>query len=1023
MKLLVSPRLFLFFLFMIGVSVGSAQTTYYWSPTSSDGSEPGGTGTWAASSNLWWDGTSLTSFPGGSSRDAIFTGKSGAVTLDLSNPVTVRKLVFEKSGYSVTAASPATITLGTSANGIEVNHGGTTTIGANVTLSHSGSSPKWLTGTGTLAIGNGALLVATHASAAASVVGNAGLTLEVLAGGTVETPLDLNLASYGQASGEGNLKVSGGNVTIGRYLYIASHTDSSSTVDVNGGTLNVIASNGQLKFGSGAAILNLNGGVLNVNKVTGNTGNTGVFNFNGGTLKASQSDAGFFSVGHAFVQEMGAKVDTNGFNITIGQALKHGGETAIDGGLTKSGAGNLTLTAANSYTGKTLVTAGALVLNHVNALQGSTLDISGVGQVTFGLTGSQTYRFGGIAGTGTLNAGSHTLAIGGISLGQAPALAAITAQTLSLEKLSTFMIGGLARGDEYSAVDLTGSLVYGGVLNISLGFTPLEDEVFHLFDVSGEWSGAFSSINILTSGYSGTFDYATGSLHLAVVPEPGTTATLLVGAGICLCVLRLRRKKWSVPLLQLKAITALLGMAGLAVASQAAQKAPVWEMGEPIVTYWAGPSPITDADAKQMAEGHWNVIPVGMKRGRPKGVSAVDHVISQLDILHRYHLRGMVSVWKAFDLDTQQGEVEFDALIQGVKAHPAFYAYVLKDEPGVQLFPEMKRVKSFIFERDPSHLIYTNLYPINASNQQLGTEGERESAYAAYLNTFLRELQPQMLSYDHYHFGVRGDGKRFFLNLSMIRQAALEANLPFMVIVQACSWTKNMRLPTGDEMRWLNYVTLAYGARGISHYVYGYPGHDGGMASVQVNPQTNAVLGGAPTPLYYYMKELNREFRSVAGVLAPLRSLGAYHVGHLPEGGMALPDDAVFQFDPPVAVKELPQAPASSLTRSEEEALFAEGGLPGSRVEGLLVGVYGKDQAPTHALVVNLDYRTFSGLGHPRSQEFKMLQLGKAAHQNLVGPGRLEVFDPASSRWSALESNRVALDLPPGGGLLVRLAP
>jgi hypothetical protein len=48
----------------------------------------------------------------------------------------------------------------------------------------------------------------------------------------------------------------------------------------------------------------------------------------------------------ANIRNNGAKIDTAGFNITIGQALQHSaisGDNATDGGLTKNGAGTLTL--------------------------------------------------------------------------------------------------------------------------------------------------------------------------------------------------------------------------------------------------------------------------------------------------------------------------------------------------------------------------------------------------------------------------------------------------------------------------------------------------------------------------------------------------------------------------------------------------------------------------------------------------------------------------------------------------------
>ena len=73
---------------------------------------------------------------------------------------------------------------------------------------------------------------------------------------------------------------------------------------------------------------------------------------------------------------------------------------------------------------------------------------------------------------------------------------------------------------------------------------------------------------------------------------------------------------------------------------------------------------------------------------------------------------------------------------------------------------------------------------------------------------------------------------------------------------------------------------------------------------------------------------------------------------------------------------------------------------------------------PPQALGVNLDYRNYSGIGQPRREEFL-----KPVKRSVVGPGRLEIFDVATSKWSAADSNRVELRLPPGGGVLVRVAP
>ena len=141
--------------------------------------------------------------------------------------------------------------------------------------------------------------------------------------------------------------------------------------------------------------LHLDGGTTIVGGFTKtSTGATQVstIGFNGGTLRygGSGTNASFLPalVGlTANVQTGGARIDTNGGAITIAQPLVHDAALGAtpDGGLTKSGAGTLTLaSAANTYTGGTSVTGGTLVLTNtgtfgsggISVSNGATLDIA-----------------------------------------------------------------------------------------------------------------------------------------------------------------------------------------------------------------------------------------------------------------------------------------------------------------------------------------------------------------------------------------------------------------------------------------------------------------------------------------------------------------------------------------------------------------------------------------------------------------------------------------------------------------------
>ncbi len=394
-------------------------------------------------------------------------------------------------------------------------------------------------------------------------------------------------------------------------------------------------------------------------------------------------------------------------------------------------------------------------------------------------------------------------------------------------------------------------------------------------------------------------------------------------------------------------------------ADPAPRDAKAWSAGTPIVTYWAGP-PLTDAVARQMAEGGFNVVWCSEQ---------------QLDTAQRHGLRAQLSdgLLSPATLDNPAAREKLDALITRVRNHPALYSYFITDEPSAGAFPALGKLVAYLRERDPAHMAYINLFPTYANNQQLGTQGDTVTAYREHLRQYLEIVRPALVSYDHYQFAKNGDNGQYFLNLAMIRQASQDAGLPFLNIVQACTWTPSMRVPTSEEMRYLVYTTLAYGAQGISYYIYCHPGHTGAIA----------LPDGTPTPIYHALKSLNREFTAIAGQLQPLRSLGVYHLGMKPDGAVPLPQEAPFRLEPAVPDMEY-RAP--------------------ERVRGFVLGHFGPANEPTHVLAVNLDYKTETATA-------------------IVGPGKLELFDAIGSAWQPAGGARAEVKLPPGGGRLVRLAP
>jgi hypothetical protein len=380
-----------------------------------------------------------------------------------------------------------------------------------------------------------------------------------------------------------------------------------------------------------------------------------------------------------------------------------------------------------------------------------------------------------------------------------------------------------------------------------------------------------------------------------------------------------------------------------------------WQLGSPVVTYWCGPA-LTDATADQLVEGGFNLAWCSE---------------ATLDVARRHGLRGMLEngLLNPATLDNADQRRKLDELIDRVRIHPALYAYYITDEPSAAQFPALGRLVAHLRERDPAHLAYINLFPTYANNEQLGNKGDVVTAYREHLKQFIAQVKPALLSYDHYQFGLHEDSKQYFLNLAEVRRAAQAAGLPFLNIVQASSWApKSVRVPGSNEVRYLVYTTAAYGAQGLSYYIYSCANHLGGIAQAD----------GTPTSLYYAVKDYNREFTALTKELQSMRSLGVWHTAMREPGCEPLPDGAPFKI--------------TSTAQTDVS-------------RGFLLGTFGSAGGkPTRVLVVNLDYKG-------------------SATATLNAAGRMRLFQPGAGRnsWGSWSKQTVELRLPPGGGVLVQV--
>jgi autotransporter-associated beta strand protein len=427
-------------------------TTYYWYGSDST---LGGDGIWNTTDGYWSTGS--TSKSGKVWSDtvalkadyAIFNGAVGTVTVN--GNIAANGLGIYTNGYVVQGG---TLSLG--GGGIDV-------VGTNISGTVS-SDVWWTGGYNTYTIGTGCLLYCdgkfvgsgtnfrkqgsgtmtimntstgsnnlihedgTLVLGNASALGTALLTFGYTAGSipTLSVTKTMTLANSMQfkdscvavfsAPADVELTVSG--------VLKNNGTTIAGTIAVANASTGTLTLTGNNTF---AGTINLQSGVLQAGNAN-SLGTTSKLIFGGGTLAyggITTDFSGKFSTatGQAF------NINTNGQNVTFATALAGASNT-----LTKLGAGVLTLSKTNTYTGATTVNAGTLkvtgsIASSAATVAGGSLALvggtagavsvsSGAALTGYGTAGTVSMSSGGILGSSTdNNAWGGTLATGKLSVG------------------------------------------------------------------------------------------------------------------------------------------------------------------------------------------------------------------------------------------------------------------------------------------------------------------------------------------------------------------------------------------------------------------------------------------------------------------------------------------------------------------------------------------------------------------------------------------------------------------------------
>lgn len=402
------------------------------------------------------------------------------------------------------------------------------------------AAQEWTIGTGLYLDSNG------NANNGGVLVDNQGhdLTINVVSVGT-------NISNYvnvNDLQGSGDLIKDG----LGRARFTSFNNSFTGNIVLNDGVLNTGFRSTAL--GSGSSTLTLNGGQLtfggnaatNYSRNTTVGGDAEIFNNNSTSNGGQSYSFGTLSMGaHTLTVNRNDRQETaSPGNITFGATTltgngtfevgDHGtnpaglnqltlgavGESGGSRNLTKTGAGTLILTGANSYTGVTDVQAGTLEL-------GASSDLAGTSSIQ-------------VATGATLDVAALS---GGLTLGSGQSLGG--AGTVSGDLV--FGLGATLDFDPAQTLTVTGDLSFidsFAVSNLNVAdWSQIADDTYTLINNGGDFSNIanWGANNAADIGGGRLAYFQAGSLQLVVIPEPSFSSLLVGGFLFSAAAFRRRR--------------------------------------------------------------------------------------------------------------------------------------------------------------------------------------------------------------------------------------------------------------------------------------------------------------------------------------------------------------------------------------------------------------------------------------------------------------------------------------------------
>ncbi|HEX3814110.1 MAG TPA: hypothetical protein VHX59_14855 [Mycobacteriales bacterium] len=253
-----------------------------------------------------------------------------------------------------------------------------------------------------------------------------------------------------------------------------------------------------------------------------------------------------------------------------------------------------------------------------------------------------------------------------------------------------------------------------------------------------------------------------------------------------------------------------------------------------------------------------------------------------LSVLHTFKITEQGT--GTLEMTEAEAQKVIGSMIASFTAHPSFAGISFWDEPNASELPNVADSFNLFRAARPDLLPYTNL-----------ERGISENP--TQLANFVQQVQPSLISFDHYPLFVDSTDQTWFQDWADVRAAGLASGLPTWTYILSVQHL-NYRSPTTADMLWQVNVSLAYGCKGIQYFTYWTPEAARGQG-FSAGAGALIAMDGTRTERYDGAQWINTQWLSRVGKqLKPLvsESIGLANPAVTPPAGLpAFQGDTIVQ--------------------------------------------------------------------------------------------------------------------------------